>query len=89
MVKKAAAKARKMLRESFISSAEVFEVMPYFLSQDFTLIDATIAPVLWRLPVLGIELPEEAQSVLDYAERVFARDAFQLSLTESEREMRL
>jgi len=86
---KAAAKARKMLRESFISSAEVFEVMPYFLNQDFTLIDATIAPVLWRLPVLGVELPKEAQSVLDYAERVFARETFQLSLTESEREMRL
>jgi stringent starvation protein A len=86
---KAAAKARKMLRESFISSAEVFEVMPYFLSQDFTLIDATIAPVLWRLPVLGIELPKEAQPVLDYADRVFEREAFQASLTESEREMRL
>jgi len=86
---KAAAKARKMLRESFISSAEVFDVMPYFLSQDFTLIDATIAPVLWRLPVLGIELPKEAQSVLDYAERVFERETFQLSLTETEREMRL
>ncbi|MDH5485227.1 MAG: glutathione S-transferase N-terminal domain-containing protein [Gammaproteobacteria bacterium] len=86
---KTAAKARKMLRESLTASAEVFSVMPYFLSQDFSLVDATIAPVLWRLPKLGIELPKEAQAVLDYADRVFAREAFQQSLTESEQEMRL
>ncbi len=86
---KTAAKARKMLRESLTASAEVFEVMPFFLSQEFSLVDATIAPILWRLPILGIELPPEAKPVLDYAERIFARDAFQLSLTEKEREMRL
>ena len=86
---KAAAKARKMLRESITASAEIFTVMPYFLSQEYSLIDATIAPVLWRLPVLGIELPKEAKPVLDYADRIFSRETFQLSLSEDEREMRL
>ncbi len=86
---KTVAKARKMLRESLIASAEIFEVMPYFLSQEFSLVDATIAPVLWRLPALGIELPKEAQPVLDYAERIFSRETFQQSLSEAEREMRL
>lgn len=86
---KTAAKARKMLRESIVSSNELFAVLPYFLSEEYSLVDATIAPILWRLPVLGIELPDEAQAVSDYAQRIFNREAFKLSLTETEREMRL
>jgi len=86
---KTAAKARKMLRESIISSNELFRVLPFFLSEDYSLVDATIAPLLWRLPVLGIELPAEAKAVSDYAQRIFERDAFQLSLSEAEREMHL
>ena len=86
---KTVAKSRKILRESIVSSNELFEVMPFFLSEDYTLVDATIAPLLWRLPTLGIELPAEAKAVADYAERIFSREAFQLSLTEAETEMRL
>jgi len=86
---KTAAKARKMLRESIVSSSELFAVLPFFLSEEYSLVDATIAPILWRLPVLGIELPEEASAVSDYAQRIFNREAFKLSLTETEREMRL
>jgi len=86
---KTAAKSRKILRESIVSSNELFEVLPYFLSEEYSLVDSTIAPLLWRLPVLGIELPAEAKAVADYAQRLFNREAFQLSLTESEREMRL
>ncbi|RDH81350.1 MAG: stringent starvation protein A [endosymbiont of Galathealinum brachiosum] len=86
---KTAAKARKMLRESIISSNELFKVLPFFLSEDYSLVDATIAPLLWRLSVMGIELPDEAKAVTDYAQRIFEREAFQLSLTETEREMHL
>lgn len=86
---KVVTKARKELRESLIASAEVFKAKPYFLSDEFSLVDATIAPILWRLPVLGIELPKEAKPVLTYAERIFKRKTFVESLTESEREMRL
>ncbi len=86
---KTAAKARKMLRESIVSANELFKVMPYFLSEEFSLVDATIAPILWRLPALGIELPKEAKAVATYADRIFSRESFQQSLTESEREMRL
>ncbi len=86
---KAVAKAKKELTESIASIAEVFTAMPFFLSEDFTLVDASIAPVLWRLPHYGIELPKEAKSVDDYARRLFDREGFQLSLTESERELRL
>lgn len=86
---KVVTKARKELRESLIASAEVFKAKPYFLSDEFSLVDATIAPILWRLPVLGIELPKEAKPVLTYADRIFKRKTFIESLTESEREMRL
>lgn len=86
---KTAAKSRKMLRESIISSNELFRVLPFFLSEEYSLVDATIAPLLWRLPTLGIELPDEAKAVKDYMKRIFKREAFQLSLTEAEMEMHL
>ncbi|HHH43114.1 MAG TPA: stringent starvation protein A [Gammaproteobacteria bacterium] len=84
---KVAAKARKTLRDSLASSAEVFAARPYFLSDDFSLVDATIAPVLWRLKYYRIELPSQAAPVMDYARRLFERESFQASLTEVEREL--
>jgi len=84
---KMASKARKTLRDSLASSAEVFAAKPFFLSDDFSLVDATIAPVLWRLKHYRIELPSQASPVMDYAERLFERESFQTSLTEAEREM--
>ncbi|OOZ41863.1 stringent starvation protein A [Solemya pervernicosa gill symbiont] len=85
---KQSAKERKALRESLISSAELFAAKPFFLSDEFSLMDCAIAPLLWRLPHLGIELPAQAKAVIDYADRIFARESFQESLTEGEREMR-
>ncbi|MFP5506580.1 MAG: stringent starvation protein SspA [Gammaproteobacteria bacterium] len=85
---KNAVKAKKMLRDSIASSAEVFAVMPFFLSEEFSLVDCYVAPLLWRLPHLKIDLPKQAKPVLDYAERIFRRESFKLSLTEAEREMR-
>lgn len=81
-------RARTRLQESLVASAEVFAAKPFFLSDEFTLVDATIAPVLWRLEEYEVELPKEAAAVKKYADSIFARDGFQLSLTEEEREMR-
>ena len=59
------------------------------MGDEFTLADASIAPLLWRLPLLGIELPTAQARVMNaYALRLFQRDGFRLSLTEAEREMR-
>ena len=82
-------KARKMLRESILQSMELFGARPYFLSEDFSLVDCTIAPLLWRLPVYGIDLGKGAEPIEEYMDRVFARRSFQQSLTELEQEMRL
>jgi len=82
-------KSRKMLRESILQSAELFGARPYFLSEDFSLVDCTIAPLLWRLPVYGVDLGPDSEAIDAYMERVFARRSFQEGLTELEQEMRL
>jgi len=83
-----ATKLRKTLRDSLTLIAPIFEQKPYFMSEEFTLVDCCIAPLLWRLPKYGIELPAQAKSLNTYAERLFERESFQTSLTEAEREMR-
>ena len=80
--------ARKALRDMLVTLAPVFAESNYFLSEEFTLVDCRIAPLLWRLPSLGVTLPPAAKSISKYEARVFNRDAFQVSLTESEREIR-
>ena len=85
---KVATKARKTLRDSLAASAEVFSAKPFFLSDEFSLVDASIAPILWRLKYYGVELPAQAKPVQQYADRLFERESFQASLTEAEKEMR-
>lgn len=81
--------ARKILRESVLSAAEVFAVKPYFLNDEFSLVDCTIGPILWRLPKYGIDVPEkQGKPILKYMERVFSRDAFQQSLSKVEKSIR-
>jgi len=86
---KLAGKSRKLLRESILASADLFAAKPYFLSDEFSLVDCSIAPILWRLPIYGIELGSHATTIEAYMKRVFERRSFQESLTELEQEMRL
>ncbi len=83
---KKSSKARKMLRESLIAAIPVFAAKPYFLSDEFSLVDCALGPLLWRLPTLGIDLPKQADAIKSYAARIFERNGFQLSLSEQERE---
>jgi len=87
--RKLATKSRKMLRESILASVELFSARKYFLSDEFSLVDSSIAPILWRLPVYGIDLGSQAAPIEAYMKRVFDRRSFQVSLTELEQEMRL
>ncbi|KRW62744.1 glutathione S-transferase N-terminal domain-containing protein [Pseudomonas sp. TTU2014-080ASC] len=80
--------ARKELRESLTGVSPLFADKPFFLSDEMSLVDCCLLPILWRLPVLGIELPKQAKPLLDYMERQFAREAFKASLSSVEREMR-
>lgn len=81
-------KARKILRDSILASADVFKAKPYFLSDEFSLVDATIAPILWRLPVWEIDLGTAAPTINKYANLIFSRPAFRQSLSRVEQEMR-
>ena len=82
--------ARRQLREEILALAPVFAECPFFMSEEFSLVDCYLAPLLWRLPILGIELSGPgSKEVKAYMTRMFERDSFLSSLTEVEREMRL
>lgn len=85
----AVVKARKKLRESLISIAPIFTEKPFFMSEEFTLVDCCVAPILWRMEAMNIQLPTQAKAVIDYAERLFEREAFRKSLSDVEKEMRI
>ncbi|RUO66076.1 RNA polymerase-associated protein [Pseudidiomarina planktonica] len=80
--------ARLELRESLLALAPIFADTPYFMSEEFSLVDCYLAPLLWRLPVYGVDLDGTgAKEVKGYMMRVFERDTFQESLTDMERDM--
>ena len=82
-------KARNELRESLISIAPIFNEKPYFVSDEFTLVDCCVAPILWRLEEMGVELPvRQTRKMHDYMARLFDRETFQASLSEAEMDMR-
>lgn len=87
--RKIGSKPRKLLKESILQSVDLFDAKQYFLSDEFSLVDCSIAPILWRLPVYGIDLGSQAEPIEMYMKRVFERRSFQESLTELEQEMRL
>lgn len=84
---KKAAKAKKMLRESLIAAAPVFEATPYFMNEEYSLIDCAMAPFLWRLPSIGIDIAGLGKGITAYANRLFGRKAFQESLSREEKDM--
>jgi RNA polymerase-associated protein len=86
--KRQAARARKILTESIVASSEVFAMKKYFLSDEFSLVDCSIVPILWRLRVYGIDLGEESAPIDNYMDVVFSRPSFLESLSELEQEMR-
>ena len=81
-------RAGKELQDSLIAVSPVFQQKPFFMSDEFSLVDCAILPVLWRLPVYGIELPSQAHALQKYSETMFNRDTFKISLSENEKEMR-
>ena len=80
---------RKKLRSALNATSDLFSVNKYFLSEDFTIIDCVLGPILWRLDYFKINLKNDHKYMQDYMKRVFDREAFQDSLTEDEDEMHL
>lgn len=82
-------KMKKELRESLISIAPIFSEKPFFMSDEFTIVDCCVTPILWRLPSLGIDLGnhKSVQPLLQYRARLFSRDSVRASLSDQEKEM--
>jgi RNA polymerase-associated protein len=80
--------ARKRLREGLVASLPVFKASKFFLNTDMSLADCALAPLIWRLPALGVVMPKEAQVVLDYGERIFRNPGFVRSMTDDEKALR-
>jgi len=81
-------RARRLMLEAVLASEPLFRVKPWFLSDQFSLLDAAVAPILWRLPRWRIVPPSGVTALDRYAQRLFAHPAFRASLSEAERDMR-
>lgn len=84
--KKEAEEARNILKSSLIELVPLFAYKPYFKSDDMTIVDACLAPLLWRLKKLDIVLGTKGKPIHDYAKRLFSKDSFKESLTDCEKE---
>ena len=78
---------QKSLHDGLVSLSSIFTGQPFFLGTDFSLVDAYFAALLWRLPVLGIELPKLADPLMRYGVSLFQRPTFHESLSELEAEL--
>jgi RNA polymerase-associated protein len=84
-----ATRLRGELRDLIMQTADFVRSKPFFAGDELSLVDVTIAPLLWRLPRWRIDLPKESTALLKYANLLFSRPAFRMSLSPQEREMRV
>lgn len=80
--------ARKRLREQLLVSLPVFKASRFFLNPEMSLVDCLVAPVIWRLPSLGVDLGREGKPIMDYGERLFVSQGYARSLTPEEKALR-
>ena len=78
----------RSLSDGLVAMSNHFSENKYVLGEDFSLVDAYLVPLLWRLPLLQVNLPRQGGKILDYGNRMFAKSSFQESLSTAEREMR-
>ncbi len=79
----------KQLKESLLAANELFRMQEYLLSDELSLVDCTLGPLLWRMPHYGIKLGKPGAAVENYAQRIFSRNSFKASLTQAERDLLL
>lgn len=84
---KATPSMAKQLQESIVAANELFKMSDYVLSDELSLVDCTLGPLLWRLPHYGVKLGKPGASVEAYAHRIFSRPSFKTSLTQAERDL--
>lgn len=85
---KIADKTRIAIADSLTMIAPIFDKQKYMLGDEYSMLDVSIAPLLWRLDYYGVRLPKQAAALLKYSERLFSRPLFIDALTPSEKLMR-
>lgn len=78
------AAAKRKLKDHLTTLSQMFVHQDYFMSNEFTLVDCCMAPLLWRLPRYGVNLPASARPLRNYSQRLFQRESFRSSLSEQE-----
>ena len=74
--------ARKELLDTLISLDPLFQHYQYFMSENFSIIDCVLAPLLLRVFHLGLEIsPKRSKGLLLYCTRLFNRESLQQSMT--------
>ncbi len=77
------ASALKQLKEEILAISPIFSQQTYFMSDEFSLIDCYVAPLLWRMQELGVEFSGAgSKAIKAYMSRVFERDSFLQSVGE-------
>ena len=79
--------AKKTMRDNLTALTPIFDQKPYFMSDEYSLIDCCMAPLIWRLHAWGIKLPASTKSLIRYGERLFSRKSFKESLSVYEKEL--
>jgi stringent starvation protein A len=80
--------ARKAIAENLTMLAPILTRQKFLMGDDYSMLDVAVTPLLWRLTHYGIELPNQAMSVLKYAEKLFSRPLYAEAMTPSEKAMR-
>ena len=80
--------SRKELKKNITNSMMLFDGSEYFRSEEFSVLDATIIPILIRLKFLGVDIPnnKSTKNMHEYIERMVENELIQESLTLRERE---
>ena len=84
---KKSSQAKAQFKNNLMSAMDFFQSKKYFLGEDFSLIDCSMAPLLWRLPFYNITLPKNAKPLISYSEKIFDRKSFQENLSDFEQEI--
>lgn len=78
---------RKNLRDGLIAFESIISEQQFLTGDEYGMADAYLAPLLWRLPLLGLELPQQAAGMLRYQRELLTRPGFRDSLSEEEAEL--
>ena len=79
---------RKRLRDLLTAAVPLFKASKFFLNNEMSLADCAMAPIVWRLHALDVQLPSDGKAIEDYGNRIFRNPGFVRSLTPQEKSLR-